>query len=54
MMSEPVEIYRQVAASASRYHGPYRLVGRLDGRPRAGETATGTLRLLAASGAAVP
>jgi len=47
-------IYDTVAADARRYHGPYRLVGSFDGRLKAGEPATGTLRLVSATGAALP
>jgi hypothetical protein len=47
-------IYDQVARDASRYHGPYRLVVEMPDRVRVGEQATATIRLLSASGVAVP
>ena len=47
-------IDQQLAADADRYHGPYRLSSRVDGPLEAGQPATATLRILAASGAAMP
>jgi hypothetical protein len=46
--------YSKVAAAASRYHGPYRIAGSVDGPLRPGKPATATVRVLAATGAAVP
>ncbi len=47
-------IDRQIAADADRFHGPYRLSSRIDGPLKAGQPAAATLRILSASGAAVP
>jgi len=47
-------VYARVAADAERYHGPYRIETRLPDRLRAGVRANGTLRVLSASGNALP
>jgi Sortase domain len=47
-------IDRQIAADANRFHGPYRLSSRVDGPLKAGLPSGATLRILSASGAAMP
>lgn len=47
-------IYRNVARDAARYHGPYRIDTRLPKRMTVGAKGTGTVRVLSASGRAVP
>ncbi|MGD9570777.1 MAG: sortase [Thermoleophilia bacterium] len=47
-------IYDRIARDAARYHGPYRLDARIPGGLTAGKPATGTVRLLSASGRPVP
>ncbi len=47
-------LYRRVARDAARYHGPYRIEVRLPARLLVGRPAAGTVRVLAASGSAVP
>ena len=46
--------FARVARDSARYHGPYRLDVRLTGARQVGDTGTATIRVLAASGAAVP
>ncbi len=47
-------LYGRIARDAARFHGPYRIEARIEKGLTAGEPATGTVRLLAATGAAVP
>lgn len=47
-------IYRTVAAESARLHGPYRIDGRFAGPLESGKPATATIRLLSATGAALP
>ena len=47
-------IDQQIAADADRFHGPYRLSSQLAGPLKAGQAAGATIRILAASGAAMP
>ena len=47
-------IDRQIAADSDRFHGPYRLSSSLAGPLKAGQPAGATIRILAASGAAMP
>src|SRR4051794_15573375 len=49
-----VKLYDQVAADAARLHGPYRVEVRVPASLKVGETATATIRVLAASGDALP
>jgi Sortase domain len=46
--------YREIAQTARRFHGPYRIQSRLSGRLTVGKRATATVRLLSASGRALP
>jgi LPXTG-site transpeptidase (sortase) family protein len=48
------DVYEQVADDAARYHGPYRVVVGAPSRLRVGEQGTATIKVVAASGAAVP
>ncbi|MFN0154636.1 MAG: class F sortase [Gaiella sp.] len=47
-------IYQRIENEAARLHGPYRLDIQMPGRIAVGAQGTATIRLLAASGAAVP
>ena len=47
-------IFQTVAADAVRFHGPYRVEGSVEGKPKAGETSTATVRLLSAAGTPMP
>jgi hypothetical protein len=47
-------IFRRISTLAARYAGPYRVDVRLPAKLRVGDQATATIRLLSASGAAVP
>ena len=51
---EVASIFQTVAAESARLHGPYRVEGSFGGPLKAGEPATATIRLVSASGAAVP
>jgi Sortase domain len=46
--------FAKVGAAAIRYHGPYRVVGSVDGTLRPGQRASAEVRVVAATGAAVP
>jgi hypothetical protein len=46
--------YREVAQAARRFHGPYRIQTRLPGKLTVGKPARATVRLLSASGHALP
>jgi Sortase domain len=46
--------YRAIAVAARRYHGPYRIQTRLAGKLTVGRPATATVRLLSATGLALP
>ena len=48
------EIYDQVAQDTARYHGPYRVVVTSPDRLRVGEQGTATIKVLSASGNALP
>jgi hypothetical protein len=47
-------IYAKVAQDATRYHGPYRIAIDVPDNPKVGVSASATVRVLAAGGAAVP
>ena len=47
-------LYKQIAADASRFHGPYRIETRLSEQPTVGKTVRVTLRVLSAAGNALP
>ncbi len=47
-------LYDKVARESSRFHGPYRIEVEIPRGLKVGEQATGTARLIAATGAAVP
>jgi Sortase domain len=47
-------IYQRVAAQAARFHGPYRVDVSLPAAIEAGKTGTATIRVLSATGAALP
>ena len=49
-----VPVVAQIGANAARYHGPYRVDVRIEGNLVPGKASTATVRVLAASGAAVP
>jgi LPXTG-site transpeptidase (sortase) family protein len=51
---EVASIYHTVAAESAHLHGPYRVDGGFSGPLKAGQPATATIRLVSASGAAVP
>ena len=51
---EVASIFRTVAAESARLHGPYRVEGSFGGPLKAGEPADATIRLVSASGAALP
>ena len=51
---EVASIFQTVAAESARLHGPYRVEGSFGGPLEAGKPATATIRLVSASGAAVP
>jgi hypothetical protein len=46
--------FGEIVSAARRFHGPYRIQTRLSGRLVVGEPATATVRLLSASGRALP
>jgi Sortase domain len=46
--------FSKIAAAAVRYHGPYRVVGSVTGPLRPGQRASAQVRVLSATGAAVP
>jgi Sortase domain len=46
--------FSKIAAAAARYHGPYRVVGSVTGPLRPGRRASAEVRVLSATGAAVP
>jgi len=46
--------YARIARDAARFHGPYRIQTRVPGTVTVGQPATATIRVLAASGQAVP
>jgi hypothetical protein len=46
--------YREIAQTARRFHGPYRIQTRLAGKPAVGQRATATVRLLSATGRPLP
>jgi hypothetical protein len=48
------ETYGRVARDAARYHGPYRIEARLPTRLREGTTVAGSVRVLSATGNALP
>jgi Sortase domain len=47
-------LYKRIVASASRYHGPYRIEARVPAEPTIGKTALATVRVLSAAGNALP
>jgi hypothetical protein len=47
-------LFARISRESARLHGPYRIEARIEKGLTAGAPATGTVRLLAASGAAVP
>jgi hypothetical protein len=47
-------IDKQISADADRFHGPYRLSSRVSGPLKAGQQSGAVLRILSASGAAMP
>lgn len=49
-----VSIYRRIATESARLHGPYRIESRVVGQLRAGRAATATVRVVSATGEAVP
>ena len=48
------ELYGRIARESARLHGPYRIDADIPGGLKVGKPATGTVRLIAASGAPVP
>ena len=47
-------LYKQIAADAARFHGPYTIETRLSEQPTVGKTVRVTLRVLSAAGHALP
>jgi hypothetical protein len=47
-------LFAQVARDSSRYHGPYRVEVKMPSRLQVGREGTATIRVLSATGAAVP
>jgi hypothetical protein len=48
------ELYAKIARESTRLHGPYRIDADIPGGLKVGKPATGTVKLIAASGAPVP
>lgn len=49
-----VSLVKQIARDSTRYHGPYRIETRLPGRLMVGRTTAARIRLLSATGSALP
>jgi hypothetical protein len=47
-------LFRRIAQDSERYHGPYRIDVQLSGKLSVGQQGTATIRVVAASGAALP